>query len=399
MRGSQSPDDKRDRPPFLARRPLGWVATGVTLGAATVAVGGIIGMLAWLGLLHARRFKDASNTTLDVVKLVLTVVAGVGAAVGLVIAYRRQLLAEYTDDRERERVFNERFGAAAQLLGSDQAGVRHAGVYSMERLADDWPQGRQKCVDVLCALARRLHPDEPKQTAELSVVQAWQDDRQFRHAILRVIAEHLRARAPVRWAGVDFDLTGARIDGGDLEGVVLDSGRLILADATFASDRLVLKGARILGGGPGDSPIGRLDIRRSRFEAGELDLSEAVIAPGAVVNFSDAVFEDGVVDLSGSTVDGTVFLCRAKISGTSVRFSDSTINGLIDLRDAAMTGGELHFKRVVMESGRLDLRDSHLDGGELLITPPDPRPPSAAAAGTPPSNTAPPTGQPPPAAP
>ncbi|NUP48096.1 MAG: hypothetical protein HOW97_12400, partial [Catenulispora sp.] len=390
MRGSQSPDHKRDRLPFLARLSLGWAALAVVLAAAAVAAGGIFGFFWWLGWLHGSRFRNAS-TPLDVVKLVLAVVAGVGAAVGLVISYRRQLLAEDTDGREQDRAFNDRFSAAAQLLGSDQVGVRHAGVYSMERLADDWPEGRQKCVDVLCALARRLHPDAPRQPAELSVVQAWQDDRQFRHAILRVIAEHLRPQAPVRWAGLDFDLTGARIDGGDLEGVVLDSGRLILADATFASDRLVLKGARILGGGPGDSPIGRLDLRRSRFEGGELDLSEAVIDPGAVVNFSDAVFADGVVDLSGSTIDGTVYLCRAMVSGndTSVRFSDSAINGLIDLRDVRMTGGELHFKRVAMEPDRLDLLGSSIDGGELLITPPGPQPPGTAPSSTAPSGPAP----------
>ena len=56
--------------------------------------------------------------------------AGVGGAVALVVAYRRQ------NDLEQGR-FVERFGAAAAQLGSPDPAVRIAGVYAMAGVADE----------------------------------------------------------------------------------------------------------------------------------------------------------------------------------------------------------------------------------------------------------------------
>ena len=51
---------------------------------------------------------------------------------------------------QRTRTLNERFATAAGQLGSDKpAAVRLAGVHAMAGLADDWPENRQTCVDVL----------------------------------------------------------------------------------------------------------------------------------------------------------------------------------------------------------------------------------------------------------
>src|SRR5262245_26763067 len=56
---------------------------------------------------------------------------------------------------QRTRTLNERFATAAGQLGSDKPpAVRLAGVYAMAGLADDWPENRQTCVDVLCAYLR-----------------------------------------------------------------------------------------------------------------------------------------------------------------------------------------------------------------------------------------------------
>ncbi|MFD9499878.1 hypothetical protein [Streptomyces sp. NPDC060035] len=40
-------------------------------------------------------------------------------------------------------------GAFHRSLGHDQAAVRLAGVYALARLADDWAEQRQVCIDVL----------------------------------------------------------------------------------------------------------------------------------------------------------------------------------------------------------------------------------------------------------
>jgi hypothetical protein len=95
------------------------------------------------------------------VKLALAIVAGIGAVVALTVAYRKQRLQE-EDDRRAEsnsrrddtKLYNERFKAAAEQIGSDKAAIRLSGVYAFQALADDWKEGRQMCVEVLSAYLR-----------------------------------------------------------------------------------------------------------------------------------------------------------------------------------------------------------------------------------------------------
>ncbi len=73
----------------------------------------------------------------------------------------KEQLAEQRDElnktlaEQRTRTLNERFATAAGQLGDDKRPtVRLAGVYAMAGLADDWPENRQTCVDVLCGYLR-----------------------------------------------------------------------------------------------------------------------------------------------------------------------------------------------------------------------------------------------------
>src|SRR5262245_30899342 len=52
---------------------------------------------------------------------------------------------------QRAQTLNGRFATAAAQLGDGQPAVRLAGVHAMAGLADDWPENRQTCVDILCA--------------------------------------------------------------------------------------------------------------------------------------------------------------------------------------------------------------------------------------------------------
>ena len=94
------------------------------------------------------------QNTFDAIKIVLAVVAGIGGVVALTVAYRKQDHGEAAEHRENTKLFNDRFGRAADQLGSGQAAVRLAGVYALAGLADDWAEGRQTCIDVLCAYLR-----------------------------------------------------------------------------------------------------------------------------------------------------------------------------------------------------------------------------------------------------
>ncbi|WP_330182235.1 hypothetical protein OHB26_00275 [Nocardia sp. NBC_01503] len=101
---------------------------------------------------------------IDVTRIALTVVAGVGGGVALVIAYRRQR------DIEQGR-FVERFGAAAAQLGAADVAVRIAGVYAMAGTADE-SSGlrRQQCIDVLCGCLRLPYDSEQGSSGRTKLV-------------------------------------------------------------------------------------------------------------------------------------------------------------------------------------------------------------------------------------
>ena len=80
-------------------------------------------------------------------------------------AQRKQL--DRTLAEQRTRTLNERFATAAGQLGGDKpSAVRLAGVYAMAGLADDWPENRQTCVDVLCGYLRLPYDPDPGDEAD-----------------------------------------------------------------------------------------------------------------------------------------------------------------------------------------------------------------------------------------
>lgn len=89
---------------------------GAVLGAAFVAAAlGLAGLtwLAWALLGHPRLPRAGTislRNTVGVLQLVFASIAGAGALVALIVAYRRQKIAEANSAHDRTRVFNERFG-------------------------------------------------------------------------------------------------------------------------------------------------------------------------------------------------------------------------------------------------------------------------------------------------
>ena len=94
---------------------------------------------------------------------------------------------------QRTRTLNERFATAAEQLGGDKPpAVRLAGVYAMAGLADDWPENRQTCVDVLCAYLRMPYGPDPGDEAPGPERLAFRASREVRHTVIRVITAHLK---------------------------------------------------------------------------------------------------------------------------------------------------------------------------------------------------------------
>src|SRR6266550_125694 len=309
----------RSRRPEAAQEPVqrgdGGEARLWHLGTAlavsfTVAVVGLAGLawLAWvlLGVAGYRHHgAPALKDTIGVLQLVFATVAGAGALVALIVAYRRQKITEADSAHDRTRVFNERFTAIAAQLGDDQPAVRLAGVHAMAGLADDWKQNRQTCVDVLCAYLRLPYDPDPGDDAAPAERTAYQANREVRHTIIRLIGAHLRPGAAVSWQGLSFDFNGVIFDGGDFRGAEFPSGGLAVFDgAEFSAGTVRFNRAKFSGGevyfGRAEFSGGTVSFTGARFSGGEVSFSDGVVFSGGEVRFDDAQFSGGEVNFSGS---------------------------------------------------------------------------------------------------
>jgi hypothetical protein len=153
-----------------------------------------VGVFLTTGLIVAGWFMfgrpSSAGDRLSLVKVVLAVVGGVGGVVALTVAYRRQRHGEVAEERERYKSFTDRYVKAAEQLGHESPSVRVAGVYAMAELADDWEDGRQLCIDVLCAHVRMPYKDPEE------------GEREVRRTLFRVIRNHLRMDP--RWSRVEW---------------------------------------------------------------------------------------------------------------------------------------------------------------------------------------------------
>ena len=134
--------------------------------------------------------------------------------------------AEDVGKRADAAALAERYQDAASQLGHDKAAVRLAGVYAMSRLADDWPDERQTCIDVLCAYLRLPWLVESKPVA---------DDMQVRRTIASVINRHVAEDAKIPWIANDFDFTRAQLRDFLLEGCTF-AGRVTFSQAEFTGE-------------------------------------------------------------------------------------------------------------------------------------------------------------------
>jgi hypothetical protein len=149
---------------------------------------------------------------------------------------------------QRTRTLNERFATAAEQLGSDKPAVRLAGVYAMAGLADDWEENRQTCVDVLCAYLRMPYEPDPGADAAEPQRLAFQAIREARHAVIRVIAAHLKKEAATSWQGLNLDFTGVVFDGGDFREVQFSGGTVNFVNAQFSGSKVYFGHAQFTGG-------------------------------------------------------------------------------------------------------------------------------------------------------
>ena len=301
--------------------------SALLLAVVCAVLGGLgIAGLAWWVLWLALGARVQTPNQLDLTKIALSISAGVGGAVALVVAYRRQR------DNERGR-FTEQFGAAARQLGDSDVAVRIAGVYAMAGVADEFGSSsrRQQCVDVLCGYLRL--PYEPdaganhlvsrSETIEEDGVkrevkyQLRQNDRQVRRGIVDVIVAHVRPTAQVSWSMCDFDFSDAVLEDSDFRRAVFAGERTYFARAVFTGNRATT-------------------FEYTRFTGQYISFRDCVFR-GATTLFRDAEFapnEQAKSELPGSGVrfDGAVFNSRTGFErtvfrGAKVTFEEASFTG------------------------------------------------------------------------
>jgi hypothetical protein len=187
-------------------------------------------------------------------------------------------------------------------------------VYAMAGLADDWPENRQICVEVLCAYLRLPHESDPGDDASAEKRLQFGASREVRHTVIRVIAAHLKDDAAVSWQGLNFDFTGVVFDGGSFTRAKFSGGEVSFVGAEFSG--------------------GKVDFQYAEFS-------------GGVVDFSVAKFSGGEVNVSG-----------AKFSGGEVSFGGAEFSGAtVSFREAKFSGGEVSFFAAKFSGGEVDFSD------------------------------------------
>ncbi|MFJ2937899.1 pentapeptide repeat-containing protein [Streptomyces sp. NPDC087219] len=372
--------NRRPRPTSDDRELRLWKvgrALTITFATAVLVAGGI-----FYGLVYLLDFQEIDTTTkldaktlFDLMKLSFGVVAGAGALVALVVAYRRQRVDEAGAHREATRLHTERFSQAVDKLGSDSPAVRLGGVHALAGLADDAPEAnlRQTCIDVLCAYLRLPHTPDPG-TTELENHHLYLALREVRHTILRLIGDHYRRPEGTHhsWQGCDLDLTGVTIDSHiDFTDARFTRGTVAFSGSTLSGGTVSFEGASFSGGtvdfGYALLSSGALFFGGASLSSGTVNFGDASLS-GSSVSFADASFSGGAVAFGGATISGsTVYFNRAKISGGTVDFADSSlISGAVTFDQATISSdGVVTFKDSTLLGGMVTFDETRIFGGTV----------------------------------
>ena len=211
---SETTGTRRSRRGFLravTRRFGTWPLFGVILVWVVLAlvVFTVLGWLwgegplwSWQRWLTNWRGAGVGAGPLDLVKVSLTTIGGIGGTGYLVIKYRERASAERAErDAEQDRA-EQRLLSGVQQLGSGSPQVRIAGVYSLADVADTYRgEYRQRVVSILCGYLRTQRgewrtivneQDGPEQSSEKKVYVS--HDGAVESTVLEVLVRHLRKR-------------------------------------------------------------------------------------------------------------------------------------------------------------------------------------------------------------
>jgi len=362
-------------PPGVQAATTTWTSPQVVAAivAAGVAVAVGVGSM-WLQRRSARETVTAANRSADAAAL-SAASSDRSAQVAADAVQLNREVARDTAERVRAEAFAKRYQDAAAQLGHERAAVRLAGVYSMARLADDWADQRQVCVDVLTAYLRI--------PAELETDAKPFGEQQVRRVITLVMEKHLHDDSKFSWRPLDFDFTDAHLLNFTLRDCSFD-GAVSFRGATFDGE-CRLNEVRFGKSGVFDraTVTGRLimtDVIGAGFNG--LRLQDCVIERGGLLEFTTATVDprpdDGPAQFHRLTVHGEArfFLPPAPTKARLVIADDCSVAGgkltvrpRLTLRKGADTSARMRLRDLRYDSGaEITIDQALIDDGRLELS-------------------------------
>ncbi len=288
---------------------------------------------------------DNSGARVRMIEASLAVIGGAGAAVALVVNYRRQQVLEEQNNRavdqeafnrnevlarrdiDRQETLTKHFSDFTNQLADDRVPVKLAGVYSLFRLADEWKEHRQQIIDVLCGYLRLPWRDEeilvliPEEERRTKVNPAWTTEHTVRETILREMVKRMQQGGTFVEAAYAYNYSGATF-----------SGDAYFMGSTFARVSQFVKTTF-----SGDARFGAIDV----IGGPDSDGGPATFSGDAY--FMDCMFKRKA-QFWKATFLGQVYALRA-IFNERANFIDVTFGQSLEMNRAKFKDG-VNFHRV-----------------------------------------------------
>ncbi|MBV1851870.1 pentapeptide repeat-containing protein [Catellatospora tritici] len=250
---------------------------------------------------------------------------------------------------------------AAELLHGTDYVRAMVGLHEMARLADEWPDGRQACVDEICAHLRRP-------------ARSWSAaDRVLRRQAVALLAARLRPQAKISWQGCDLDLQGAVLDGCSFVGARFSAGRVDFGGAEFSGDPVYFTDVEFAGAVVsfvGARFASRVEFTGAVFGGGVVDFGGAKFADGTT-DLSFTIFRRGIVEFTGAVFGGArVDFFGARFCGAQVVFQQARFAaGAVRFTGVRLSGGRLSFRGMSLTACAVDFANASHTGGVVVFSP------------------------------
>ncbi|MCG5462382.1 hypothetical protein MED01_000483 [Micromonospora sp. MED01] len=313
-------------------------------------------------------FHAPNDKTLPAILTVsVSLTALIGASLGAIYAFRKQILAEREGLRADQQVYSDRYVKAAELLAHERPSARLAGLHSLAILADDWREGRTPCVMAICSYLRLPNlafGGEERNLGEQEVQRtAW---KSIRARLLNLDSEH-------SWNDQELDFSGGHFQVVDLDQVKLAGAMVQFRNCTFRDGEIRLRGAVI--------EDALVDFTGSTFKNMKILLSGMKVKGRSVVSFDEVESAGSSFALDRMHIenDATLLIRRAEISDSELLFDSnddlfylhsrsSNIDGEVEFSDSKLKRTNVHMYSYSL-SGRLVFADVETEDVEISIPP------------------------------